>query len=129
AVALVAAGATVALVSTGKHHPASASTTDTTGGFTAAAAPARSSAPADPSTPTGTPVATRGSLTVVHGARMVNGVGVGYPHSLTGAVSAAVEYYSQLGSNLEPQRGTVLGGLIAVASWTDAPQTFAQAAV
>ena len=44
------------------------------------------------------------------------GVGVGYPHSLTGAVSAAVEYYSQLGSNLEPQRGTVLGGLIAVAS-------------
>jgi hypothetical protein len=68
-------------------------------------------------------------LGVVHGARMVDGVGLGYPHTLVGAVSAAVEFYTQLGCNLDPDRGKTLGSLIAVSAWRDAPQVFAQAAL
>src|SRR4051812_22283192 len=43
-------------------------------------------------------------LRLVPGRRRVSGVAVGYPHSVAGAVSAAVEIWSQVGSTLDPDR-------------------------
>lgn len=90
------------------------------GSVAPSAVPAPSVSPVDPDA---------APLGLVHGARMVDGVGLGYPHSLVGAVSAAVEFYTQLGCNLDADRGKTLGSLIAVSTWWDAPQVFAQAAL
>jgi hypothetical protein len=43
-------------------------------------------------------------LKLVSGTRLVNGVRVGYPHTMVGAVSASVEYTTQAGSTLDLQR-------------------------
>ncbi|MFJ9523108.1 hypothetical protein ACIRPK_33290 [Kitasatospora sp. NPDC101801] len=67
-----------------------------------------------------------GPLQLVRGARLVNGVAVGYPHSSVGAVSAAVEYWRQLGSTLEPDRAAAVARVVADADWSDAPDTLAK---
>lgn len=46
----------------------------------------------------------RNSLTILTGESDKNGVGVGYPHTMQGAVSAAVEFTSQVLSTLDAKR-------------------------
>lgn len=46
---------------------------------------------------------------LVEGTRHVNDVAVGYPHTMAGAVSAAVEYTSDLGSTLDFARAQQIG--------------------
>ncbi|WP_405018120.1 hypothetical protein OHV05_15075 [Kitasatospora sp. NBC_00070] len=67
-----------------------------------------------------------GPLQLVRGARLVNGVQVGYPHSSVGAVSAAVEYWRQLGSTLEPDRAAAVARIVADDAWSDAPDALAK---
>ncbi len=67
-----------------------------------------------------------GPLTLVRGSTLINGLYVGYPHSLTGAVSAAAEYWTQLGSTLDPDRAATVARLAANPTWATAPQTFAE---
>ena len=49
---------------------------------------------------------------MVPGRRRANGVAVGYPHSVAGAVSAANEYSIQLGSTLDPERAAAIAAAI-----------------
>ncbi|MFD9687303.1 hypothetical protein ACFWXO_16280 [Kitasatospora sp. NPDC059088] len=70
-----------------------------------------------------------GPLQLIHGERLVNGVQLGYPHSTVGAVSAAVEYWRQLGSTLEPDRAAAVARVVAADSWSDAADTLAQGPV
>ena len=67
-----------------------------------------------------------GSLELVEGRQLVNGVRIGYPHSTVGAVSASVEYMRQIGSTLDADRAAAVGRLVADQSWSDAPQQLAQ---
>lgn len=85
---------------------------------TAHAAPADTAVPVEAATAAASPAqspggaATASPLTLVDGARRVNGVAVGYPHSRTGAVSAAMEYATQMGSTLDPARAVQIGEAI-----------------
>lgn len=65
-------------------------------------------------------------LRLVAGAKAVDGVRVGYPRSTVGAVSAAIEYWTQLGSTLDSDRARRIGGRIAARSWKDAADDLAQ---
>jgi hypothetical protein len=67
-----------------------------------------------------------GPLALVQGNALINGLHVGYPHSLPGAVSAAVEYWTQLGSTLDSDRAATIARLAANPTWTSAPATFAE---
>jgi hypothetical protein len=51
-------------------------------------------------------------LRLVRGTRTVAGVSVGYPHTRAGAVSAGIEYVTQVTSNLDLQRAVAIGGAI-----------------
>lgn len=77
-------------------------------------------------TPAATGSTNTESLQLVPGRQRVSGVSVGYPHSVAGAVSAAVEIWSQVGSTLDPDRAAAVGRLVADPSWTDAPDDFAE---
>lgn len=80
----------------------------------------------EPPSQTSTAAPTEGeALQLVSGRRRVSGVAIGYPHSVAGAVSAAVEIWSQAGATLNPDRAAAIGRLVADASWTDAPDEFA----
>lgn len=61
-------------------------------------------APASPSpTPSTSPAPVpTGAVTLVQGARLANGIEVGYPHSTVGAISAAAEYLGAAVSTLDP---------------------------
>lgn len=84
------------------------------------------------STTTGQPtVAPASSGTVapvalIRGSQLVNGVSVGYPHTLAGAVSAASEYMTDLGSTLDPDRTATVMRLVADPSYTDGPAEWAK---
>jgi hypothetical protein len=54
-------------------------------------------APAPPSAP-----APSGPISLVHGARVADGIEVGFPHTPIGAVSAASEYVDAAASTLDP---------------------------
>lgn len=69
---------------------------------------------------------TQPPLRLVRGTTVVGGVSVGYPHTLTGAVSAAVEYLTQVGSTLESKRAAEIGRVIANSSFGDAAAYFGQ---
>ena len=63
---------------------------------------------------TSSPTATSAApLRLVRGTRLVNGVSVGYPHTRLGAVSAAVEYTTQVGSSLDLDRVSQVADAIA----------------
>lgn len=68
-------------------------------------------------------------LRLVAGAKSVDGVRVGYPHSTVGAVSAAIEYWTELGSTLDPGRARRIGGRVAVRSWKNAADDLGQGPV
>ena len=53
------------------------------------------------------------------------GIRTGFPDSLAGAVSAAVEDWSQIGSDLDPARAALIGRAIADPSWRGAPAALA----
>jgi hypothetical protein len=67
-----------------------------------------------------------GPLKLIKGSRTVDGILVGYPHTTEGAVSAAVEYLSQVLSNLDPTRARAVARVIADSSFGDAASYFAQ---
>jgi hypothetical protein len=100
------------------------------GAHPAGAAPAAgSSVEAPQSAPTSTPdTASPPSPTVklVAGARQVNRVAVGYPHTIDGAVSAANEYAIQLGSTLDSGRAVAIGQAINDPASGDSLASFAQ---
>jgi hypothetical protein len=74
--------------------------------------------------PPGTPPAE--PLRLVRGGKTVDGIQVEYPRSTAGAVSAAVEYWTQLGSTLDSGRARTIAKQIAVRSWTTAGDELAQ---
>src|SRR5258708_4823762 len=85
------------------------------------------SVPSVSSTPGGNSVsAATDPIKLVRGDQLVNGVYVGYPHSMAGAVSAAVEFMSQLGSTLDPDRSAAIMRLVADPSYPTAPDEWAQ---
>jgi hypothetical protein len=57
---------------------------------------------------------------LVAGAGLVNGIYTRYPHSTAGAVSAAAEFVTELGSTLEPDRAATIARLTADPSYTQA---------
>lgn len=71
----------------------------------------------------------QGPLRVVAGHRLVDGVATGFPHTLVGAVSAAAEQATQLGSTLDPQRGAAIARVLADPSWTEAANDYAAGVV
>lgn len=70
-----------------------------------------------------------GPLQVVQGRQLVNGIYLGYPRSMQGAVSAAVEFMTQIGSTLDPDRAAAVLRLTADPSYSSGPQDFANGAV
>lgn len=75
----------------------------------------------------GTPTpGTQGPLTLVRGANLVNGMYVAFPHTGVGAVSAAIEFWTQIGSTLDPDRAAAVGRLVADPAWTTAPADLAK---
>jgi hypothetical protein len=59
-------------------------------------------------------------LRLVPGAGLVNGIYASYPHSTAGAVSAATEFLTELGSTLEPDRAATIARLTADPSYPQA---------
>ncbi len=78
--------------------------------------------------PSPTP-ALSGPLQVVQGRDLINGVYLGYPHSPRGAVSAADEFMTQLGSTLDPDRAAAVLRLTADPSYPSGPQDFARGTI
>ena len=70
-----------------------------------------------------------GPLPVILGRELVNGVDLGYPHSTQGAVSAAAEFMTQIGSTLDPNRASAILRLIADPSYPSGPQDFADGTI
>ena len=66
------------------------------------------------------PPSAAGPLRLVPGAGLVNGIYTRYPHSTAGAVSAATEFLTELGSTLEPDRAATIARLAADASYPQA---------
>lgn len=67
-----------------------------------------------------------GPLQLIQGRDLVNGVYLGYPHSTQGAVSAAAQFATQLGSTLDPDRVAAVMRMTADPSYPQGPQDFAQ---
>lgn len=88
----------------------------------------RHSAPRRAAMPSATPSAspTGGPLRVIPGRTVTSGVRVGYPHTLQGAVSAADEFMSDIGSTLDPDRAAAVLRLTADPSYPQAPGQYAQ---
>jgi len=70
-----------------------------------------------------------GPIDLVQGSSLLNGVYVGYPHTIVGAVSAAVEYETQIASTLDPDRAAAVARVVADPSWTNVAAQAAQGAV
>ncbi|MFF5230275.1 hypothetical protein [Dactylosporangium sp. NPDC000521] len=58
------------------------------------------------------PSASPGPLRLVRGSRTTDGVSLGYPQSVAGAVSASVEWSTLVASNLDLQRAATFGTLV-----------------
>lgn len=75
------------------------------------------------------PAALAGPLAVGPGSQVINGVALGFPHSTTGAVSAAVSVATEIGGTLDPDRAAAVMRMVADPSYPGAPQQAAQGAV
>jgi hypothetical protein len=86
---------------------------------------------AAPPTPSpAAPAASRGTpLQLTAGSGWVNGVYTRYPRSQAGAVSAAVEIMTELGSTLDPDRAATVARLTADSSYHAAPDDAAASAI
>jgi hypothetical protein len=89
-------------------------------------APPSPAAASPPTASTSPNVQAKEPLRLVRGGRTVDGIQVEYPHTTAGAVSAAVEYWTQLGSTLDTDRARTIGDRIAVRSWKTAGDELAQ---
>lgn len=67
-----------------------------------------------------TPAASLGPIRLVQGALLVNGLYTEFSHSTVGAISAADEYITALGSTLDPDRAATVARLAADPSYTSA---------
>jgi hypothetical protein len=83
-----------------------------------ASAPANHSGSAHGAVPA--PVASLGPIRLVQGALLVNGLYTEFPHSTVGAISAADEYITALGSTLDPDRAATVARLAADPSYANA---------
>ena len=90
-------------------------------------APAATPPPPAPSA-TASPALT-GPVHVVPGARQVDGVSLGFPHTTIGAISAADTAMTEVGSTLDPSRAAAVLRLVADPSFTDGPRQAAAGAV
>jgi hypothetical protein len=63
---------------------------------------------------------------VTRGVRLVDGVYLGFPHSILGAVSAADEWATAILSTLDPNRSAAVMRLVADPSFLQGPQQAAQ---
>jgi hypothetical protein len=70
-----------------------------------------------------------GPVQVVQGQQLINGVYLGFPHSTVGAVSAADEFLTAIGSTLDPDRAAAVMRMAAGPAYTNAPQQAAEGAV
>lgn len=68
------------------------------------------------------------SMTIVEGGDTVDGVGIKFPHSTVGAVSAAVEYWSQIGSTFDPKHAVAVGEALVDPEMGATEDDFAKAA-
>ncbi|MCF2532419.1 hypothetical protein [Yinghuangia soli] len=91
-------------------------------GSAAATTPGTAAAPSS-----GTSAADAGARPVpIPGRLWVAGVRMGFPHTTWGALSAAVEYRTQLGSTFDTARAETVMRLVGNPSWTDGPATYAR---
>lgn len=70
-----------------------------------------------------------GPVQLVQGRELINGVALGFPHSTSGAVSAADALISEIGSTLDPDRAAAIVRMTADPSSAGLPQQAAQGAV
>jgi hypothetical protein len=84
--------------------------------------------PAAPAT-SAPPASLTGPIQIIQGSQLVNGVYLGFPHSTQGAVSAAQEFMSQIGSTLDPDRAAAVLRLTADPTYPGGPQTFAHGTI
>lgn len=72
---------------------------------------------------------TSGPVRIVAGARLVDGVYLGYTRTASGAVSAAAEFATLVLSTLDPQRAATVMRTVADLSFSAGPQEAAQGTV
>jgi hypothetical protein len=85
------------------------------------ASPSPSSSPRRPAIPPLT-----SPVPVVPGAEQVDGVSLGYPHTLTGAVSAAVAFTTAIFSTLDPGQAAQMMRVVADPSFPQGPAQVAE---
>lgn len=90
----------------------------------AASSPAPSPAPPPSPSPLATP---DGPVTVIRGSRVTSGVQLGFPHTMTGAISAAAFEFTEA-YGLDPAHEELVGQLTADSSDPDFPGDAAEAA-
>jgi hypothetical protein len=83
----------------------------------------RPSVTSRPPAPTGSP------LRLATGSGWVNGIYTRYPRTSAGAVSAAVEFITELGSTLNPDRAATVARLTADSSYRSAAQDAASSVI
>ncbi|MFK3983049.1 hypothetical protein ACI2K4_22065 [Micromonospora sp. NPDC050397] len=88
--------------------------------------PRGSAASASPAPPSPVQQVPAGPLQLVKGKRTVEGISVGYPHTMQGAAIAGAEYLTQILSTLDPQRGRQIASVIADPSFDGAEDEMAQ---
>jgi hypothetical protein len=82
-----------------------------------------------PAAPGPAVIPARGTLQLVTGSHLVNGIYTDYPRNLAGAVSLAVEVVAELGSTLEPDRAATIARLTASPSYPAAAPDAAAGAI
>jgi hypothetical protein len=70
-----------------------------------------------------------GPVQLVQGRELINGVYLGFPHSIAGAVSAAAGFLTAIGSTLDPDRAAAVMRMAADPAYQDGPQQAAEGAV
>ncbi|MET8139869.1 hypothetical protein ABZU32_06110 [Sphaerisporangium sp. NPDC005288] len=65
-------------------------------------------------------------LRLLTGKRMVHDVSVGYPHTMLGAISAAVQYWGQMAATLDTARAARIATVIADPEWKTAVAELSQ---
>jgi hypothetical protein len=77
-------------------------------------------------TPSTSPVPVpSGAISLVQGARLADGIEVGYPHTTVGAISAAAEYLGAVASTLDPDYAASLMRLVGDPADTSLPASLA----
>jgi len=70
-----------------------------------------------------------GPVQLVQGRELINGVYLGFPHSIAGAVSAAAGFLTAIGSTLDPDRAAAVMRMAADPAYPDGPQQAAEGVV